>query len=144
MEAIEQLPTVSESTVPEPTAEAEAISTIGSQMHIAGRIVCETAARIFGRIEGELRAADVLVGSGAHVRGELLGTDFVIEDGALIEGTVRGREVTVHGSLKGTIRATEVKLLGCAAVEGEIFHQRLSMEEQTQFEGTSRMVNGDP
>jgi hypothetical protein len=34
-----------------------------------------------------------------------------------------------------------LKLLGHAAVEGDIFHQRLSMEEATQFEGSSRLLS---
>ncbi|HEY6256873.1 MAG TPA: polymer-forming cytoskeletal protein [Xanthobacteraceae bacterium] len=131
MAAIEQ-PAVAQA------GEAETISTIGADMAIAGGIICAAAVRIFGRIEGELSGADVLIGAGARIRGTLAGTDVLIEEGAQLEGNVRGHEVTVRGSIKGTIRAAEVKLLGRATVEGDIFHQRLSMEEETRFEGTSR------
>ena len=126
-----------------PQPSGETISTIGSQMTIAGRIVCAAAARIFGRIEGELHGASVMIGVGARVRGALTGADLMIDEGAQVEGDVRGHSVMVRGDVKGTIRAAEVKLLGYAAVEGDIFHQRLSMEETTQFEGSSRVLSGE-
>jgi len=126
-----------------PQPGGETISTIGSQMTIAGRIVCAAAARIFGRIEGELHGASVMIGVGAQVRGALTGADLMIDEGAQVEGDVRGHSVMVRGDVKGTIRAAEVKLLGYAAVEGDIFHQRLSMEETTQFEGSSRVLSGE-
>ena len=128
-------------TAPQPGGET--ISTIGSQMTIAGRIVCEAAARIFGRIEGELHGASVMIGVGAQVRGALTGADLMIDEGAQVEGDIRAHSVMVCGNVKGTIRAAEVKLLGYAAVEGDIFHQRLSMEETTQFEGSSRVLSGE-
>ena len=128
---------------PTPQPSGETISTIGSQMTIAGRIVCEAAARIFGRIEGELHGASVMIGVGARVRGALTGADLMIDEGAQVEGDIRAHNVMVRGDFKGTIRAAEVKLLGYAAVEGDIFHQRLSMEETTQFEGSSRVLSGE-
>lgn len=122
-------------------APAEAASCIGSHMTVVGRIACKGPAHVYGHIAGELTAADILVGDGARVEGTLAGTDFRIKAGAEIRGTIRGREVTIEGRVEGTIRATEVKLLGRASVEGDVFHQRLSMEEETVFEGTSRVLS---
>ena len=107
----------------EPTTRAGAASCIGSDMSIVGKIDCNGPAQVFGRIEGELRASDLL-----------------ISDGAQVEGTVIAQSVTICGRVKGTIRAARVKLQNGGAVEGEIFHRSLSIDENAQFEGSSRRV----
>src|SRR5919198_4424087 len=48
--------------------------------------------------------------------------------------------VTVCGRVKGTSRAVRVKLQNGGAVEGDIFHRSLSIDENSQFEGSSRRV----
>jgi cytoskeletal protein CcmA (bactofilin family) len=108
---------------PEPTTKAGTASSIGSGMSIVGNIECNGPAQVFGRIEGELRASDLLIG-----------------DGAQIEGSVIAQDVTVRGRVKGTIRAVRVKLEDGGAVEGDIFHRSLSIDENSLFEGSSRRV----
>jgi cytoskeletal protein CcmA (bactofilin family) len=92
-------------------------------MSIVGKIECNGPAQVFGRIEGELRASDLLVG-----------------DSATIDGSVIAQNVTVCGHIKGTIRAVRVKLQNGGAVEGDIFHRSLSIDEDSHFEGSSRRV----
>src|SRR3989449_9427659 len=108
---------------PEPTTKAGTGSCIGSGMSIVGNIECRGQAQVFGRIEGELRASDLL-----------------ISDGAQVEGNVIAQNVTVCGRVKGTIRAVRVKLQDGGAVEGDIFHRSLSIDENSMFEGSSRRV----
>jgi cytoskeletal protein CcmA (bactofilin family) len=110
---------------PEPTATRKPgrDSCIGSDMSIVGKIECNGPAQVFGRIEGELYASDLLVG-----------------DGATIDGSVIAQNVTVCGRIKGTIRAVRVRLQNGGAVEGDIFHRSLSIDENSQFEGSSRRV----
>jgi cytoskeletal protein CcmA (bactofilin family) len=98
-------------------------SCIGAGMSIVGKIDCNGPAQVFGRIEGELRASDLLVG-----------------EGATIDGSVIAQNVTVCGRVKGTIRAVRVKLQNGGAVEGDIFHRSLSIDENSLFEGSSRRV----
>jgi cytoskeletal protein CcmA (bactofilin family) len=107
----------------EPTTRAGMASCIGSDMSIVGKIDCKGPAQVFGRIEGELRASDLL-----------------ISDGAQVEGNVIAQSVTICGRVKGTIRAVRVKLQNGGAVEGDIFHRSLSIDENSQFEGSSRRV----
>jgi cytoskeletal protein CcmA (bactofilin family) len=109
----------------EPTATRKSgrDSCIGAGMSIVGKIECNGPAQVFGRIEGELRASDLLVG-----------------DGATIDGNVVAQNVTVCGRIKGTIRAVRVKLQNGGAVEGDIFHRSLSIDENSLFEGSSRRV----
>ena len=98
-------------------------SCIGSAMSIVGNIECNGPVQVFGRIKGELRASDLLIG-----------------DGAQIEGSVIAQDVTVCGGVKGTIHAVRVKLQDGGAVEGDIFHRSLSIDENSLFEGSSRRV----
>ena len=98
-------------------------SCIGSGMSIVGNIECKGQAQVFGRIEGELR-----------------GSDLLISDGAQIEGSIIAQNMTVCGRVKGTIRAVRVRLQNGGAVEGDIFHRSLSIDENSQFEGSSRRV----
>ena len=111
-------------SAPEPTTtKSGPDSRIGSGMSIVGKIECNGPAQVFGRIEGELRASDLLVG-----------------DGATIDGSVIAQNVTVCGRIKGIIRAVRVKLQNGGAVEGDIFHRSLSIDENSLFEGSSRRV----
>jgi len=105
------------------TTKPGTASCIGSGMSIVGNVECDGPAQVFGRIKGELRASDLLIG-----------------DGAQIEGSVFAQEVTVCGRVKGTIRAVHVKLQNGGAVEGDIFHRSLSIDENSLFEGSSRRV----
>ena len=106
-----------------PVPKAGTGSCIGSGMWIVGNIECKGQAQVFGRIEGELR-----------------GSDLLIIDGAQIEGSIIAQTVTVCGRVKGTIRAVRVRLQNGGAVEGDIFHRSLSIDENSQFEGSSRRV----
>lgn len=108
----------------EPGAKSDTVnSTIGSSMSIVGNVICEGSVQVYGRVEGELRAPDLVVG-----------------DGAQVEGNIVAQDLTVRGRIKGTIRAVRVKLQGAAAVEGDIFHRSLSIEENALFEGSSKRV----
>jgi cytoskeletal protein CcmA (bactofilin family) len=106
-----------------PVPKAGTASCIGSGMSIVGNIKCNGLAQVFGRIEGELCASDLLIGNGAQV-----------------EGSVIAQDVKVCGRVKGTIRAVRVKLNDGGAVEGDIFHRSLLIDENSQFEGSSRRV----
>src|SRR5919198_1405423 len=110
---------------PEPTATKKSgrDSCIGTGMSIVGKIECDGPAQVFGRIEGEVRASDLLVG-----------------DGATIDGSVIAQNVTVCGRFKGTIRAVRVKLQNGGAVEGDIFHRSLSIDENSLLERSSQRL----
>lgn len=101
----------------------ETISTLGPGMAIVGKIDCQGTLQIFGRIEGELRATNVLIGNGAE-----------------FEGNVIAQGVTIDGRLRGSIHATRVSLQSNAVVDGDIFHRVLSIDGNAQFEGSSRRV----
>jgi cytoskeletal protein CcmA (bactofilin family) len=102
-------------------SQPEAASSISSGLSIVGKIIGHGALTIFGRVEGEVRASNV-----------------VIAEGAQIVGDVVAEELTFGGHLKGTIRANRAKVNSTGVVEGDIFHRTLAIEENARFEGTSR------
>ena len=110
------------SAADQPSARAEPtpVSCIGAGMSIVGTVECSGSAQVYGRIEGELRASDLVIGEGAQV-----------------EGSVIAQEVIVSGRVKGTIRGVRVTLRG-GTVEGDIFNRSLSIDENSVFEGASR------
>jgi hypothetical protein len=56
----------------EPTTKTGTGSCIGSGMSIVGNIECNGPAQVFGRIKGELRASDLLIGDGAQIEGSVI------------------------------------------------------------------------
>src|SRR5215831_4512581 len=122
-----QLPSVVQQPERPPAAKraergsGEQVSTISRGMTIVGKIFGEGTLNVFGQVEGELRALNVLINEGARVEG-----DVVAED------------LTIGGQVKGSIHASRVKLNSTAVVEGDIFHRSLSIEENARFEGSSK------
>src|SRR6516165_10287554 len=106
---------------------SEAISSIGSEMTVVGKISCEGIIRIYGFVEGELSASNAM-----------------IADGARIDGDIVAEELTIGGRVKGNIYARRVKLRDTAVVEGDIYHRSLSLDENAWFEGWSRPEDNLP
>ena len=118
--AIQQPPRPAAVKPAEP-GSADQVSTISRGMTVVGKIFGEGTLNVFGQVEGELRALNVLINEGARVEG-----DVVAED------------LTIGGQVKGAIHASRVKLNSTAVVEGDIFHRSLSIEENARFEGSSK------
>jgi len=115
---------VSERPVSVTHSASEMVSKFGAGTLITGNIVCDGAAEIFGRVLGDIQAAQIAVGEGAQV-----------------EGNITANDVTISGAFNGTVRAQNVKLKGNAKVDGEIFSKSLTVEENVQFEGMSRRLD---
>ena len=107
---------VGNGNAPQPEA-----ASITAGLSIIGKIIGRGALTIFGRVEGEIHASNV-----------------VIAEGAQMVGDVVAEELTVGGNLKGIIRANRVKINSTGVVEGDIFHRTLAIEENARFEGASR------
>ena len=103
------------------STQPEATSSISSSLTVVGKLVGDGSVMIYGHVEGELQASNVVICEGARVEGNIVAT-----------------ELGIGGRVKGTIRAVRVKLHSTAVVEGDIFHRSLAIEENARFEGTSR------
>jgi cytoskeletal protein CcmA (bactofilin family) len=105
---------------------SQPITNISAGMTIVGKIAGKGAVKVFGRIEGELRASNITIAEGAQVEGEIFADDL-----------------TVGGQVKGNVHANRVRLNSTSIVEGDIFHRSLAIEENAKFEGSSkREANG--
>jgi cytoskeletal protein CcmA (bactofilin family) len=102
----------------------DVVSTFGPGMVITGNVVCAGALQIFGRVSGEIHAAQLVVCEGAKVDGKIVAQDTVIQ-----------------GEFKGTVHGNTVRLQSSAMVEGEIYNRSLSIEQNAQFEGVSRRLD---
>jgi len=100
-----------------PTSRVGA-SIICSDMHINGSIKTEGAIQIDGKVEGDITAGDITVGSTGEIIGE-----------------VKAETLRVKGKVKGSIRAKKVELETGAVVEGDIIHAALVIQPDALFEG---------
>jgi cytoskeletal protein CcmA (bactofilin family) len=109
-------------TVPRNGLPANAI--IDTTVTVEGNVTTEADLQIDGRINGNVHCARLTVGASGQINGD-----------------IKANEVVVRGKVKGTIRAARIMLLDSADVAGEIFYDKMSMEEGAQFVGAS---NAEP
>src|SRR5438552_12733127 len=112
--APQQHSVVEQAAATPPVPKAGTSSCIGSGMSIVGNIECNGLAQVFGRIEGQLSASDLL-----------------ISDGAQVEGSIIAQDVTVCGRVKGTIRAVRVRLESGGLDEGGMCNRLMSIDENS-------------
>jgi cytoskeletal protein CcmA (bactofilin family) len=93
---------------------------IDAGLHIEGDLATDRDVQVDGHINGNVSCARLTIG----------------KDGA-ITGDIKAKEIVVRGKVKGTIRATRVMLMEGADVAGDIYYDRMSMEEGAHFVGSS-------
>lgn len=96
-------------------------SQIGADLTIIGNLVSKGEVHIDGDVQGDVHAANVVVGESARITGALVAD-----------------EVIVRGTVMGSIRGKRVVLQSSSKVEGDIFHSQLAIEQGAFFEGKSR------
>jgi cytoskeletal protein CcmA (bactofilin family) len=110
---------------PRPSVPAGA-SHIGEDLTIVGNLVSKGEVHIDGQIQGDLHAANVIIGENARITGGIVADEVIVRGG--VSGSIRGRRVVLQSSSR---------------VEGDVFHQQLGIEQGAYFEGKSRRV-ADP
>lgn len=93
-------------------------SIICSDMNITGSIRSEGALQIDGKVDGDVSAGDVTIGSTGVIIGE-----------------IKAETLRVKGNVKGSIRARKVELETGASVKGDIIHAALIIQPDAAFEG---------
>ena len=101
-------------------------SQIGADLSVIGNLLSKGEVHIDGEIQGDVHAANVVVGESARITGGLVAD-----------------EVIVRGTVMGSIRGKRVVLQSSSKVEGDIFHSQLAIEQGAFFEGKSRRMD-DP
>jgi len=105
-------------------AAHDVVSVVGPGMTITGNIVCAGSVQVYGRVTGDIHAAQLVICDGADVEGKVIAVDTVID-----------------GTFKGTIHGNTVKLQRTAIVDGEIYNRSLTIEQNAQFEGVARRLD---
>jgi len=96
-------------------------SIISADMSLSGNITSSGEVQLDGALEGDIRAATLIVGEKAAVKGE-----------------IACESVMVRGRVEGSIRAKQVALAATAHIEGDILHSSLSVESGAHFDGNCR------
>lgn len=104
------------------TLRATGVPTIISgDMAIRGNVNSAGEVQLDGTLDGDIKAATLIVGEKATVKGEII-----------------CESVTVRGRVEGGIRAKQVALAATAHIVGDILHSSLSVESGAHFEGNCR------
>ena len=99
-------------------------SVIGNDLKIIGqglKIISRGILQVDGEIEGDVQAAEVIVG-----------------EKGVVTGMVSGRQVVVRGTVSGVICGQTVALQASSQVDGDIHHMSFAIEQGAQFDGRSR------
>ena len=100
------------------TGVAPTPSIIGSDVQIEGNIKTVGELQLDGSITGDLSCGGLVMGESGSVK-----------------GTISADSVTVRGAVQGEIRARSVRLEKSAVVEGNVFHESLSVEAGAKLTG---------
>ncbi len=103
------------------------VSVIGTDLTIAGNLICKGEVQVDGIVEGDIHGSNVVIG-----------------ESATVTGSIAAEEVVVRGHVIGSVYSRRVMLQTTSQVEGDIYHQSLSIEQGAMFEGKSRRTNEDP
>ena len=113
---------------PADTNPAVATSTISADFTITGQIVCKGQAQLDGEVFGNVECAHLIVGKNGHIKGD-----------------IKADDVVVYGRVDGSVSGARVALKAGGAVDGDIFHQGLSIEMGATFIGKSaNLVDPSP
>ena len=110
-----------------PGRDTRSVSVIGTDLTITGNLICKGDVQVDGIVEGDIQGSNVIVG-----------------ESATVTGIISAEEVVVRGHVVGSVHSRRVMLQTTSQVEGDIYHQSLSIEQGAMFEGKSRRTNDDP
>jgi len=85
-------------------------------------------------IEGNVRTVGELQLDGA-IRGDLACGGLVMGESGAVKGSITADNVTIRGTVTGEIRARSVRLEKSAVVEGDVYHESLSVEAGAKLTG---------
>lgn len=99
-------------------------SVISAELTITGNLVSKGLVEIFGKIDGNIRCATLVIG-----------------ESALVTGDLEAKNLMVNGRVTGTLRGADVDLGPSAHVDGDIQHQTLAIAQGAHFEGRAQRMD---
>ena len=104
------------------SAAKSAPSIISADLTIHGTLMSERDVQLSGRVEGDIKVANL-----------------VLTEQAFVKGNIHSDEAVIRGRVNGNIKARMVQLASSAHVTGDITHGgQLSIESGASFEGNCR------
>ncbi len=94
-------------------------------------------------IEGDVHNAGDLQLDG-HINGNLSCESLVMGEAGRVDGQIDANHVTIRGKVLGEIRAEIVRLEKSAMVEGDVFHESLSVEAGARITGRFAHLSAEP
>ena len=71
-----------------------------------------------------------------QIQGDVHGEAVTVGDGAYVTGVITARTIEIQGSVKGALKGSTVILRENSTVDADILHQKLSIAEGAQFDGS--------
>ena len=109
----------SNSNTPQSPSRGATPSIICVDVVIVGSLHGDGDIQIDGRVEGNIRAATLMIGESSRIDGE-----------------IQAECVTVRGTVNGSIRAQEVMLAASSHIEGDVWHTKLEVESGAVINGS--------
>lgn len=106
---------------PKRARASETPSVISAELIVKGTLISAGDVQVEGKIDGDIRAAGLVIG-----------------EKAIIMGDIYAEEAVVRGRVEGSIRARRVQLCATCHVEGNVLHESLAVENGAFFEGNCR------
>jgi cytoskeletal protein CcmA (bactofilin family) len=92
---------------------------ISASSHLAGSISTADEVYVQGKVEGDVRAASV-----------------VVYEGGVVRGDISAEDITIYGAVTGNLIGGNVLLCDGSMVDGEITHTSLRIDAGANFEGS--------
>ncbi|GAP74832.1 polymer-forming cytoskeletal protein [Pseudoalteromonas ruthenica] len=99
-------------------------SLIAADVRLTGTLSSQGEVQLDGRIDGDIKADTLIIGSQGQV-----------------EGSVEATDVTIKGRVSGSISASKVAIESSAQVQGDVFHDTLSIAAGATMEGQIKQLN---
>lgn len=93
-------------------------SIIGADVQIVGNVTTVGELQLDGSIKGDLVCGSLVMGESGNV-----------------EGTISAETVSVRGKVSGQVKAKSVHLEKSAIIEGDVYHESLSVEAGARLTG---------
>lgn len=108
---------MSTSTTPTPSSSSTP-SIIAPDVKIDGSLTTTGELQLDGTINGDLTCSNVVMGESGSVK-----------------GVIKSDRITIRGYVKGEVHSRTVKLEKSAVIEGDIYHENLSVESGARITG---------
>jgi cytoskeletal protein CcmA (bactofilin family) len=99
-------------------------SILGADVVVTGNIAASVDLHIDGKIEGDLKCANLVQGESSEIRGAVVADSAKLA--GLVDGSIEAKSLTIHASARitGDVTYESVTIEQGAHVDGKLTHRR--------------------